>query len=92
MEKLAQPKDTFEALYDHFLQLADSVSLPNGVATATSPSPSTASRAFVEGSAEQDRLLCVRAMAALYSHHAAAIGQSPYPCSQTSSCEIQSPT
>ena len=74
VEKLAQPKETFEALYNHFLQLADSVAMPHG--STKSAAGHSMSTAFVEGDAEEDRLLCVRAMAALYNHHAAAIGMS----------------
>ena len=72
VEKLAQPKETFEALYNHFLQLADSVAEPHSSSRITSGH--SLSCAFVEGNAEEDRLLCVRAMAALYNYHAAAIG------------------
>lgn len=73
MEKLASPKDVFQALYNHFLRLADSQLLSSGAAGATSQ-PS-ASAAFVEGDPEVNRLLCVQAMAAMYHHHAAAVGE-----------------
>ena len=74
VEKLAQPRETFEALYNHFLQLADAVAVRSGIPRGEFPSQNSTA-AFVEGNAEQDRLLCVRAMAALYHHHAGVIGE-----------------
>ena len=72
MEKLSQPKEIFEALYNYFLRLADS----SGGSWDQTPAPeSPALAAFVGGDSEADRLLCARAMAAIYDHHAGAVGE-----------------
>ena len=75
MEKLAQPKEIFQALYNHFLRLADSAAMHRSEQTAAgSPSDTSSLAAFVHGDPESNRVLCVRAMAAVYDHHAGAVG------------------
>lgn len=74
VEKLAQPKDIFQALYNHFLRLADSVDRQQSSAGASAAAGASALAAFVEGDAESNRLLCARAMAAVYEKHAGAVG------------------
>ena len=71
VQKLPAPRELFHALYCHFLRLAD-VGLRLGDAAAGQPS---ALAAFIGGDAEGDRQLCVRAMAAVYHEHAAAVGE-----------------
>ena len=89
VEKVAAPKDLFQALYHHFLCLADrglqmetaSLGLtptsnptptPTPTPAASGLSPSVA--AGVQGDAEAERVLCIRAMTAVYSKHAGLIG------------------
>jgi len=75
VEKLSQPKHIFEALYSHFLRLADSPAPTSGASWKPAPAPeSPALAAFVGGDPQADRLLCVRAMSAIYDHHAGAVG------------------
>lgn len=51
------------------------MALPPGATKGVpQPNQSISTTALVEGDAEGDRLLCVRAMTALYNHHAAIIG------------------
>lgn len=82
VEKVAGPKDLFQALYHHFLCLADTglqleAPVTRGTPGAAGPAPSVA--AGVQGDAEAERILCIRAMAAVYANHAGLIGkwQSP---------------
>ncbi len=78
MEKVAGPKDLFQALYHHFLCLADTglqltpAANPHPVRGSSTSSPSVA--AGVQGDVEGERVLCIRAMSAVYSKHAATIG------------------
>lgn len=85
VEKVTGPKDLFQALYHHFLCLADRglqmktasmgltpTSNPTPTPTASGLSPSVA--AGVQGDAEAERVLCIRAMTAVYSKHAGLIG------------------
>lgn len=76
---MAGPKDLFQALYHHFLCLADTtlqVSAAQGSPVQRSAGFRAAtSLAGVKGDVEGERLLCVRAMAAVYSKHAAVIGK-----------------
>lgn len=78
VERLAAPKDFFNALYHRFLCSAD-----EGLRLACDTTLLDVSRreaddwnvaALVEGDPEAERELCVQAMAAVYSVHAAAIG------------------
>ena len=79
VDKVSGPKDLFQALYHHFLCLADT-SL-QVVPTSGGPpqgkkglSGTPANLVEVKGDTEGERILCVRAMAAVYAKHAAAIG------------------
>lgn len=83
VDKVAGPKDLFQALYHHFLCLADT-SLQIVPASGGTPqagrgfargfSRGAASLAGVNRDVGGERVLCVRAMAAVYAKHAAAIG------------------
>lgn len=94
VEKVAGPKDLFQALYHHFLCLADrglqmeTASL--GLTPLSNPSPTPTSAASglspsvaagVQGDAEAERVLCIRAMTAAYSKHAGLIGGANRPTS-----------
>ena len=68
-------RELFQALYRHFLRLADadvqgdpSVQEPTGQASSSR----------LEANAVADRVLCVRAMGALYAVHAGRIGEAPF--------------
>ena len=87
MGKVAGPRDLFQALYHHFLCLADkglqlgTASMGLTPAPTRSPTPTPAASgmrpsvaAGVQGDAEEERVLCIRAMAAVYSKHAGLIG------------------
>ena len=75
VHKLPAPRELFQAVYAHFLRLADVglriTGVPDGHQGVTEAS---ALNAFVAGDPEGDRELCVRAMAAVYDVHAAAVG------------------
>lgn len=79
IEKVAGPKDLFQALYHHFLCLADrglQLGVPTqdiGGAPAT-PNPGPSVAAGVQADAEAERVLCIRAMAAVYTKHAGLLG------------------
>lgn len=79
VDKVSGPKDLFQALYHHFLCLADT-SLQVVPALGRPPqgkrglSGTSANLAEVKEDTEGERILCVRAMAAVYTKHAAAIG------------------
>ena len=78
VEKVAGPKDLFQALYHHFLCLADTGLQLDAPVTGATPGaagrpPSVA--AGVQGDAEAERVLCIRAMAAVYSKHAGLVGK-----------------
>lgn len=68
---MAGPKDLFQSLYHHFLCLADR-GLHLTPAARPTPGPSVA--AGVQGDVEGERVLCIRAMAAVYLKHAGVIG------------------
>ena len=84
VEKVAGPKDLFQALFHHFLCLADKglqlETAPKEPAPTPAPPPPAASglrpsvAAGVQGDAEAERVLCIRAMAAVYAKHAGLIG------------------
>ena len=87
VEKVAGPKDLFQALYHHFLCLADkglqletaSIGLTPTPTRSSTPTPAASGlrpsvAAGVQGDAEEERVLCIRAMAAVYSKHAGLIG------------------
>ena len=89
VEKVAGPKDLFQALYHHFLCLADkglqleiaSMGLTPTPTCSPTPTPTPAASglrpsviAGVQGDAEAERVLCIRAMAAVYSKHSGLIG------------------
>lgn len=73
IEQLQNPKDFFNALYHKFLCEADhSIHLEQLAATSkqvTTEEKSTIA-AFLEGDSENERELCIRAMACVYSIHA----------------------
>ena len=74
VEKVAGPKDLFQSLYHHFLCLADTglqPMLPHAPTPVRGPTPAAAG---VPGGVEGERVLCIRAMAAVYSKHAGVIG------------------
>ncbi|KAL0042756.1 hypothetical protein WJX79_009797 [Trebouxia sp. C0005] len=78
VEKVAGPKDLFQSLYHHFLCLADrglqlsSAAKPTLTGGSSTPGPSVA--AGVQGDVDGERVLCIRAMAAVYLKHAGVIG------------------
>ncbi|KAL0040215.1 hypothetical protein WJX77_000548 [Trebouxia sp. C0004] len=78
VQKVAGPRDLFQSLYHHFLCLADSglqlspAAKPTLARGAPTPSPSVA--AEVQGDVDGERVLCIRAMAAVYLEHAGVIG------------------
>lgn len=77
--KVAGPKDLFQALYHHFLCLADSSLQVTPASGATSRGPrgrmgTLANLAGGPGGVDDERILCVRAMAAVYAKHAVTIG------------------
>ena len=76
VEKVAGPKDLFQSLYHHFLCLADTSLQLNPAARPTlgSPTPSPSVAAGVQGDVDGQRVLCIRAMAAVYLKHAGVIG------------------
>ena len=78
VEKVAAPRDLFQALYHHCLCLADKGLQLNsgGMGPTPTPTPSGSGLAppGAAGDAEAERLLCIRAMAAVYSKHAGPIG------------------
>ncbi len=72
---MAAPREFFHSCYHRFLCLADNAlqqSLPAG-ARAGAPEASSLS-VYVENDPDTDRQLCARAMAEVYSVHAAVIG------------------
>lgn len=81
VEKVAGPKDLFQSLYHHFLCLADTGLQLTPAAKPTrgggSPTPSPSVAAGVQGDVEGERVLCIRAMAAVYLKHAGVIGVLP---------------
>jgi len=81
VEKVAGPKDLFQSLYHHFLCLADTGLHLTPAARPTlaggSPIPSPSVAAGVQGDVEGERVLCIRAMAAVYLKHAGVIGVLP---------------
>ena len=76
VQKLPMPKELSQALYNNFLRLAD-VGLRDAASTHQAPNEAESQglTAFVAGDTEADRQLCVRAMAAVYHEHAAAVGE-----------------
>ena len=87
VEKVAGPKDLFQALYHHFLCLADkglqletaSMGLTPTPTHSLTPTPAPSGlrssvAAGAHGDPEAERVLCIRAMAAVYSRHAGLIG------------------
>lgn len=81
VEKVAAPKDLFQALYHHFLCLAD-----RDLQAAPAGGPGSPSRgAGPHRDVEAERVLCIRAMAAVYQKHAGSIGALPLalPLTQT---------
>ena len=74
VEKVAGPKDLFQALYHHFLCLADTGLQPMPPHGPTPLRGRPAAAAGVPGDVEGERVLCIRAMAAVYSKHAGVIG------------------
>ena len=79
VRKLPAPKELSQALYSHFLRLAD-IGLRIPVAgrhtnESSAEESSSGLTAFVAGDADGDRQLCVRTMAAVYHEHAAAVGE-----------------
>jgi len=80
VEKLAAPSEVFTALQRAFLCLAESAvgsaGLLSGPGVAGSGGATAAAAAALGRSAEGDRLTITRAMAAVYSAHAGAIGTS----------------
>ncbi len=81
VEKVAGPKDLFQSLYHHFLCLADRGLQLSAAAKPTlaggSPTPSPSVAAGVQGDGDGERVLCIRAMAAVYLKHAGVIGVLP---------------
>ena len=76
MEKLAAPAEVFAALQRAFLCLADPAV---GGAGLGGSGGTGAAAAALGRSAEGDRLTIARAMAAVYSAHADAIGETLWP-------------
>ncbi|KAK9809260.1 hypothetical protein WJX72_012293 [[Myrmecia] bisecta] len=74
VEKLAAPKDLFQALYHQFMCLADGGLRPFEALDQQRGKQESALAAFVEGDPESDRELCARAMAAVYHVYAGVIG------------------
>ncbi|GMH45130.1 hypothetical protein BSKO_13087 [Bryopsis sp. KO-2023] len=77
INKLVAPKDFFNHLYHRFLCAADNtVNLDQFANEKQSlfADEKQSVAAFVEGDPEEERELCVRAMAAVYSIHAGVIG------------------
>ena len=71
VHKIPATKELFQALYSHFLRLADA-----DICSAPELREEGASAgARLEDNAVADRILCVRAMAALYAVHAGRIGE-----------------
>ena len=81
VEKVAGPKDLFQSLYHHFLCLADTGLHLSPAAKPTlargSPHPSPSVAAGMQGDVDGERVLCIRAMAAVYLKHAGVIGVPP---------------
>lgn len=69
IERLAAPRDFFHSCYHRFLCLADSALQAPVVQDADS-----ALSVYIETDPDTDRALCARAMAEVYSVHAAVIG------------------
>ena len=75
VQRVPQPKEVFSAVYNHFLQLADSVAWPQGTAGHSSlPAEPPSLAAFVGKDPLADRILCLRAMSQIYEHHAGEVG------------------
>lgn len=68
IERLAAPREFFHSCYHRFLCLADSA-----LQTASAFEPDSA--LYIETDPDTDRALCARAMAEVYSVHAAVIGR-----------------
>ena len=78
VDKVAGPKDLFQALYHHFLCLADrGLQLAPAATPARGGPASSPSVAAGQVDVEGERVLCIRAMAAVYSKHAGVIGELP---------------
>lgn len=81
VQKLPASRELFQALYNHFLCLADVGLQSWGPASSAAAGDDATAHgvpalaAFAAGDAEGDRQLCVRAMTAVYHHHAATIGR-----------------
>lgn len=79
VKKVPQPKDVFQAVHNHFLQLADSVAWPqNSIDTPKDQNTDflgSSLAAFLGRDPQADRLLSLRAMTQLYDHHAGEIGE-----------------
>lgn len=73
---MAAPKELFQALYHHCLCLADRGLQLDPAGMGPTPTPDGASLAppGAAGDAEAERVLCIRAMAAVYAKHAGLIG------------------
>ena len=79
VDKVSGPKDLFQALYHHFLCLADSslhiTPASGGPALGTRGTAGPlANLAGGSGGVDGERILCVRAMVAVYAKHAVTIG------------------
>ena len=70
VNKVPATKELFQALYSHFLRLADA----DVRAAPELQEDASSAAARLEDNAVADRILCVRAMAALYTAHAGHIG------------------
>ena len=69
IERLAAPREFFHSCYHRFLCLADSA-----LQTPTPHEPDSGLSVYIETDPDTDRALCARAMAEVYSVHAAVIG------------------
>lgn len=75
VQKIPNPRPLYQALYRHFLSLGDGSLCVEGAGLG-GPGLSSLSPALL-GDPDADRQLCVRALTALYSHHASQIGTAP---------------
>lgn len=69
IERLAAPREFFHSCYHRFLCLADSA-----LQSPAAHEPEGARSVYIETDPDTDRALCARAMADVYSVHAAVIG------------------
>lgn len=90
VDKVAGPKDLFQALYHHFLCLADrGLQLTPAATPARGGPTSSPSVAAGQVDVEGERVLCIRAMAAVYSKHAGVIGKLPSTATGTKTASAQ---